>query len=132
MPTLSHIGEGPAFPVQFDERTGGLQTSDLQARIEQSMVQILSTRPGERLLRPDFGCRLRELVFEGNTDVLVRLATYHVREAITRWEKRVIVENVTATPDSTGHELEISIQYRTTNGQVRGNLVYPFYREPSV
>ena len=129
MPDLAFLGTGAAFPFQFSERLGGVSTSDTQAHVEQSMLQILSTMPGERMERPDFGCRLRELCFEKNTDVLKALATHHIKTSLAQWEKRVVVLGVNFQDDTSGNGILIQIPYRTIDGQVSGNLVYPFARE---
>lgn len=122
-----HIGTGIAFPFRFSDRTGGVQESAEQQRIEQSMFQILSTRPGERFMRPDFGCRLKDLVFEQNHEVLHAMIRRHIIDALRRWEKRIVVDDVVTLDDASGHEVTITVQYHTVDGQIHGNMVYPLY-----
>jgi hypothetical protein len=88
------IGTGIKFPFRFDERTGGVKESDGLDRIRESLQEILGTRIGERLKRPDFGSRIRELLFEGSTEVVKTLMKHHVVEAIRKWEPRVRVKDL--------------------------------------
>jgi uncharacterized protein len=92
---------------------------------------ILSTAPGERVMRPDFGCAIWDQLFGGTDPNSLGLMTQAVRDAIGRWEPRVEIEAVTATPD--GDEpgcvrIEVTYTVRATND--RRNLVYPFYVVP--
>jgi len=134
---LDFLGRGLKFPFRFHRRSGGTEvsvaTSREHAHIQESILQVLGTRPGERFMRPDFGSKLKDLVFEPNDTVLRGLVRHYVIDAIKRWEKRVTVTNVSfdeaaATKDR--NVLLVRITYRVIQGQVEGNLVYPFYREP--
>ena len=132
------LGQGLKFPFQFERRSGGTETSSVTSRehahIHESILQILGTRPGERLVRPEFGSRLKNLVFEPNDTVLKGLIRHHVIDALKRWEKRIVVTNVSFedTPENRDrHLLPVRISYRVIQTQVEGNLVYPFYREIS-
>jgi phage baseplate assembly protein W len=134
--SLDFLGRGLRFPFRFTERSGGAQisatTSAEHAHIQESIVQILGTRPGERFMRPEFGSRLKDLVFEPNDNVLKGLVRAYVLEAIERWEKRVILTRVTFDDSPVNLDrnlLLVRIHYRVIASQVEGNLVYPFYRE---
>ncbi len=133
-PGLDFLGKGLRFPFAFQRRSGGAQistaTSSNHAHIHESIRQILGTRKGERLMRPDFGTRLHELVFEPNDSLLYGLLRHEVIEALEEWEPRVIISDVSCGPDGTdGHLVLVRIDYRLISSQVEGNLVYPFYRE---
>jgi len=133
-PGLDFLGKGLRFPFAFQRRSGGAQvstaTSSNHAHIHESIRQILGTRKGERLMRPDFGTRLHELVFEPNDQLLYGLLRHEVIEALEQWEPRVIITDVSCGPDETdGHLVLIRMDYRLISSQVEGNLVYPFYRE---
>jgi len=120
------------FPFGFSERTGGMEESSDLDRIRESIFQILETRPGERLLRPEFGSRVKDLVFEQNDAVLKGLLRFHITDAIKRWEKRVVVTNVSfdAPPETTDvNRLLVRITYRVIQSQVAGNMVYMFDRD---
>lgn len=132
MQPLTFLGRGIRFPFRFSERTGGTEESSDLDRIRESILQILETRPGERLMRPEFGSRVKDLVFEQNDAVLKGLLRFHITDAIRRWEKRVTVTNVSfdGSPDTTdANRLLVRIAYRVIQSQVEGNMVFPFYRE---
>ena len=136
---LDYLGKGLKFPFRFERRSGGAMVSTAtsleQAHIHESILQILGTRPGERFMRPEFGSRVRDLVFEQNDAVLKGLLRHWIIDAITRWEKRVCVTNVTFDDSWTNTDqnlLLVRIAYRVIQSQVEGNLVYPFYREASL
>jgi len=124
------LGQGLKFPFQFHRRSGGARistaTSRAQDHIHESIRQILGTRRGERFLLPEFGSRLHELLFEGNDAILRGLLRHEVIDALTRWEQRIIIEQVSMAIDA--HAILVNIHYRLIASQVPGNLVYPFYR----
>ena len=133
-PGLDFLGKGLRSPFAFQRRSGGAQvstaTSSNHAHIHESIRQILGTRKGERLMRPEFGTRLHELVFEPNDSLLYGLLRHEVIEALEEWEPRVIITDVSCGPDETnGHLVLVRLNYRLISSQVEGNLVYPFYRE---
>ncbi len=95
------------------------------------MRLILSTYPGERPMRPQFGSRIRDFVFRSiNVETIAELSRV-VREALLRWEPRVEVESVLVAPHpSEDGLLYIDIQYRPKDTNDRRNLVFPFYTIP--
>ena len=130
------LGKGLRFPFAFARRSGGAQVSTVtstdHARIHESIRQILGTRPGERFMSPEFGSRLKDLVFEPNDSVLRGLVRHYVVDAIERWEKRVYVTDVSfdESPETTdANMMLICISYRVIDTQVAGNLVWPFCRD---
>ena len=127
------LGKGIKFPFQFNV-IGGTETSvavsEKYENINESIQQILATSPGERVMLPEFGSRLRELLFEPNNAVLKTLARVYIIDAVKRWEKRIIVKEVYIddNPQSLNQGLlNIHINYTVIKDQVEGNLVYPFY-----
>ncbi|MFT3767549.1 MAG: GPW/gp25 family protein [Minicystis sp.] len=99
-----------------------------EAVVRQSIWIILSTALGERVARPDFGCRLHDLTFSTNGADLVGGAISAVEDALTRWERRINVLKVDAVPHpSEKNLLLIDIQYAIAATNSRFNLVYPFY-----
>ena len=134
---LDILGKGLGFPFRFEGRSGGAQVSSTTTteheHIHESIVQILGTSPGERFMRPEFGSKLKSLVFEANDEVLKGLIRHYIVEAIKRWDKRVVVTAVTFDPspqEIDRHVLPARIAYRVIQTQVEGNLIYPFHREP--
>jgi len=133
-PVLEFLGKGLKFPFTFQRSSGGAQistaTSSDHAHIHESIRQILGTKKGERFMRPEFGTRLHELIFEQNDRLLYGLIRHEVMEALDEWEPRVIVSEVIVGSDSSDdHLVLVDIRYRLISSQVQGNLVYPFYRE---
>ncbi|MHB9037098.1 MAG: GPW/gp25 family protein [Armatimonadota bacterium] len=133
-PALEFLGKGLKFPFTFQRRSGGAQistaTSSDHAHIHESIRQILGTKKGERFMRPDFGTRLHELVFEPNDQLLYGLIRHEVMEALDIWEPRVIVNGVTVGTDSADeHLVLVNISYRLISSQVESNMVVPFWRE---
>ncbi len=125
----SYLGRGWTFPVRLHEKEGTIRFSEHERDIQESIWIILSTRKGERVMRPDFGCGIHDLVFEViNTTTLTDIEV-RVREALAEFEPRIDVTQVSALSDGAGvhGRLRISIDYlvRGTNNQL--NLVYPFY-----
>ncbi len=124
------LGRGWAFPIDVDHR-GGIETVAAEADIEQSIRIILETAPGERVMRPEFGCGLHNLVFAPNSPATAGLVAYHVQEALGRWEPRIEVEEIQVAPDARRPAvLLIDIRYRIRSTNDVRNLVYPFYRIP--
>lgn len=132
-PALEYLGKGLKFPFTFQRRSGGTQistaTSSDHAHIHESIRQILGTRKGERFMRPEFGTRLHELIFEPNDTVLYGLIRHEVTDALDQWEPRVIVTDVLVGPGDDEHLVLVNISYRLISSQVEGNMVYPFFRE---
>jgi phage baseplate assembly protein W len=121
------LGKGLTFPVKLDP-TGRLTYSSAEDLIQQSIRLIIETSPGERVMRPDFGCGIHELVFEANTTMLHTRIQHRVREALLKWERRIDVLNVRV--ESSLEEptlLLIRIDYRVRSNNSFFNLVYPFF-----
>ena len=127
------LGKGLAFPVSFDRTTGDLDRADYEESVRQSINIILGTAKGERVMRPDFGCGIYDLVFETNTPSTASKISQVVQEALLLFEPRIDVLNIRVESqfDSDGAKLLINIDYqvRATNNVF--NLVYPFYLERS-
>jgi len=124
------IGRGIAFPFRVDQ-SGSIATTSGVGDIDSSIRMILTTAPGERLMRPAFGCKIWELLFEPVNANTLGLMSEAVKEAIGRWEPRVTLDDVRLDTDGQhAGEVMIEIDYvvRATND--RRNLVYPFYVIP--
>lgn len=121
------VGRGFRFPFAVDH-TGAVAMASGHDVIEGSMVVIISTAPGERVMRPDFGCAIWEQLFDPVNHNTLGLMSEAVRQALSRWEPRIDIEAVVAQPaaDSPGC-VEIDIDYRVRDTNERRNLVYPFY-----
>jgi uncharacterized protein len=126
----SFLGSGIAWPLGVDH-TGSLRLSDPVLDLDRSIELVLMTAPGERLMRPQFGCRIWDLLFEPVTPNLLGQIVVAVRQAVAQWEPRVEVEDVVPEPDADNPALiHIVISYRIRATNDRRNLVYPFYLIP--
>jgi len=123
------LGKGWAYPVSPDVK-GNVKFSRYEKSIEESIRIILNTTPGERLMRPDFGCMINEMVFAPNRPQSVTQAEHYVREAIIKWEPRVILKEVKGEPDPDNETVvNIRIHYEIRSVNTFFNMVYPFYLE---
>ena len=110
------------------EADGSMAVAVYEEDIRQALIIILSTNPGERVMRPDFGAGLNAFVFEPiNTTTLARLKM-QVEHALVAWEPRIDVMEIAITPNASNPgRLDIDIAYRVRSTNVLANLVYPFY-----
>ncbi len=124
------LGAGWAFPVGVDAR-GRVALAHRERDIEQAIRIILLTPKGQRVMRPEFGCQIHDLLFAPNDATTAGLAEYYVREALAMWEPRVDVVAVRATPDPDQPErMLIDLTYEIKATHDRRALVFPFYRIP--
>jgi phage baseplate assembly protein W len=124
------VGRGMAWPLDVDH-TGSIATSAGEDGIASAMRMILSTAPGERLMRPQFGCKIWNLLFEPINANTMGLMAEAVREAMSRWEPRVIIDDVRVEPDTGAiGKVVIHIEYTNKTTNDARNLVFPFYVIP--
>jgi uncharacterized protein len=121
------LGKGWRFPVRPDPATGGFAYLDGMALIRQSIEAILDTEPGERIMVPAFGCGLRRYIMEPNTLTTRTAMAQDITDALTTWEPRVRITNVTVTPGEEPSLVWIEISYVRLADLRPDNLVYPFY-----
>jgi phage baseplate assembly protein W len=121
------LGQGLAFPLQINQQ-GGIALARGAHDIEQAIRIILETQPGERVMRPEFGCRVHELLFAPLNAATRGLAAYYVQEALDRWEPRVELQEVN-TLDDPGRDgvMLIEIKYRIKDTHDERSIVYPFF-----
>ena len=124
------LGSGWAFPPRIDAR-GRIALARQEQDVEEAIRMILLTPKGQRVMRPEFGCRIHELAFASNNSTLIGLATFYVQEALMMWEPRIKVEDVRARVDPESPErILIDIHYRIKSTHDRRSLVFPFNRMP--
>ena len=122
------LGSGWKFPVRVDPTTGGIDISEYEQDVREAIWIILSTARGERVMRPDFGCGIHDLVFAPINAATVGEVQNNVRESLINYEPRIEIINLDVSDEEAHNgKLLISIDYRvrTTNNEF--NLVYPFY-----
>jgi len=125
------LGSGVAFPLRVDRR-GGLALVRAEEDIAEAITIILGTAPGERPMRPEFGCGIHNYIFETVDAYTMARLEQEIRIALDRWEPRIDVLDIDFGLDRVDHGevvIEISYVVRTTN-DLR-NLVYPFYIIPA-
>ncbi|ROP28321.1 hypothetical protein EDD30_1068 [Couchioplanes caeruleus] len=126
------LGTGWALPVMIAPDTGLIAAVSYEQDIQQSIGIILGTSKGERVMRPDFGCGIHDLVFAAVTAALVGEIETTVRAALRTYEARIEVLRVTvdASQIALGH-LEVIVDYEVRATNQPGNYVYPFYFQES-
>lgn len=123
----SFLGTGLAFPLQLNQR-GEIALVSGEKDIEQSIAIILGTRLGERVMRPTFGCRAQELMFEPRDATTFTLMRTYVDEALRYWEPRINVTNVDITLDgSADGAVFVEIQYQIKDTHDVRSIIYPFF-----
>jgi phage baseplate assembly protein W len=125
------VGTGLGFPLRVD-RLGGIALVSGADDINEAIMLILSTAPGERPMRPNFGCGIHDYIFESVDAYVVGRLEREIRIALDRWEPRIEVKDITILTDRAGDgELPIEIEYEVRATNDRRNLVYPFYVIPA-
>jgi hypothetical protein len=126
------IGTGISFPLRID-RLGGLALSTGHTDIEEAIDVILGTAPGERPMRPEFGCGINEYVFAPADGATAGRIAAEVRLALARWEPRITVDDVVIAFDVVdAGTLYVEVHYTVRSTNDRRNLVFPFYTIPSI
>lgn len=124
------LGRGWAYPLRLDG-SGAFALSESDDNVDEAIRLILGTAPGERPMRPEYGCGIHDLIFDSIDASLSGRVAIDVRESLTRWEPRIEITAVTAAPHPVEpHILLISIDYRIRATNERRNLVFPFYSIP--
>lgn len=134
--TKEIIGRGWSFPPKIGPQ-GGFMLTHERDELDQAIKIILTTPLGQRVMRPTFGCRIHELIFEPNNSDTAAQARRYVMEAISMWEPRINVKDVAVKSDfdprhskESGHRLWIEIKYEVKSTRDPRTLVYPFYLIP--
>jgi phage baseplate assembly protein W len=126
------LGVGTAFPPQLDPATQGFVRAEYEESVRQSILLILGTAPGERLMRPEFGCGIHDLVFANLSFGTLGRVQQTVDEALLRLEPRIDVTSIDVRSGGDGNLLLIHFQYQVRATNNAFNLVYPFYLQQDV
>lgn len=122
------LGIGWSFPVATDPVTGDVALAEYEEDVRQAIRIILETGKGERVMRPDFGCGIHNLVFEEMSSTVLFSIEASVREALTMYEPRIELIGVTVDPfQAEQGMLLVAIEYRVRRTNQTDNLVYPFF-----
>ncbi|MBN1340820.1 MAG: GPW/gp25 family protein [Bacteroidales bacterium] len=129
----SFIGRGWSFPPAFDKASKGVSMLEEEADIESSLEILLSTRLGERIMQPNYGCNLDEMVFEAMNLTMLTYLKDLVENAILYFEPRIELEGLEIdTSRETEGLLLILIDYKVRITNSRFNYVYPFYKNEGI
>src|SRR5262245_17806708 len=125
------LGTGLAFPLQVDHR-GAMALTRGEDDIAQAIELILGTAPGERPMRPEFGCEIHDFAFDTIDAAMVGRVDTAIRTALGRWEPRIEVTEIDFDLGAVNNgRLEIEITYRVRATNSTRNLVHPFYLIPA-
>lgn len=121
------LGTGWKYPI-FVNANGRISSSSYEENIQESILLILGTPKGERLMRPEFGCSIHKYAFSTMDTLTLRMIENAIYEALIDWEPRIEVNTVkTLTDEAQEGKLLISIDYKVRRSNTQVNLVYPFY-----
>jgi uncharacterized protein len=125
------VGAGWAFPLRTDA-TGSVALVSADREIQESIRIILGTSPGERPMRPEFGCAIHDLVFAPADATTAGQMAFEVRTSLERWEPRIDLDGVDVRFDAAEEgTLLIDIRYSLRDTNDPRNLVFPFYVIPA-
>jgi uncharacterized protein len=120
------LGTGWAFPPRPDARTGGIGTASGAALVRQSILLVLDTEPGERVMRPEFGCGLRRFLMEPNTPATRAAIAREVEASLRQWEPRVDVQAVEVTATDDAATVLVTVAYLHVRDRSAAVLDVPF------
>lgn len=125
--TKNFLGRGFNFPFKLN-RNGGTAMSAFEENVEQAIQIIIGTAPGERQMRPDFGCKIHDLMFAPANVTTCTMASLHVKHSLVQNEPRIKGVEVRADLDeSEPNRLNLHINYTVRASNNYFNMVYPFY-----
>lgn len=124
------LGAGWNYPTKLKKEEGQIELACYEESVRQAVWIILSTAPGERVMRPNFGCGIHDLVFAPNNPATASRVVGEVRRALLEWEPRIDLVSVQVEPQAgEPSKLLIRIEYRVRMTNNRFNMVFPFYLE---
>lgn len=124
-PPVDRLGVGSAFPLYPARPEGALEWSWGPALVRQSILLILQTEPGERVMRPDFGCGLRRFLMEPNTPATRAAIEREVRGSMTAWEPRIRLTDVAVSPTEDPSVVLLSIRYSHVRDETPADIRVP-------
>lgn len=123
----SFLGRGWAFPVTFTKGSNTVVMSEDEKDIEESLIILLTTSLGERVMRPDYGANLEDMLFESINVTTATIIINRLKRAILFHEPRVKVNDIDMVPDIANGFIEVTVDYFIISTNTRTNLVFPFY-----
>jgi phage baseplate assembly protein W len=123
----SFLGRGWSFPPVFTRGDHGVQMVDEEEDIKQSLIILLSTIKGERVMQPDYGANMEDLLFEPLTVSFAQRMSGQIERAILFFEPRIKTDDISYNQDNENGLVEIRIDYTVVATNNRRNIVYPYY-----
>lgn len=122
------LGRGWAFPPEFIKETGSVRMVSDEEDIRESLRILFNTSKGERVMLPDYGCNIKEFLFENSDTSRVHFLKDMISNAILKHESRITVKDITIdTEKAVDGVIFVSIEYTVNTTNNRNNIVYPFY-----
>jgi phage baseplate assembly protein W len=128
----SFLGTGWAFPPTFTDGGSRVATSSGEEDVRQSLHILLTTRVGERIMQPRYGCNVERLLFEPLDTTLQTYMQDLIKTAILYYEPRIKLDSVSLLPDPPEGRVVLSVDYTIKGTNSRYNFVYPFYKEEGI
>ena len=125
--TGGFLGQGWAFPPTFIKGVNTVELVKAEEDIKQSLVILLSTTLGERVMRSDYGANLHQQVFEPMDAAFQTFVTSIVSDAITNYETRINLDSVDVAIENEEGRIELTINFTIISSNSRANIVYPYY-----
>lgn len=122
----SFLGRGWVFPVAFSSESHQVQMAEGEEDIQQSLIILLNTTLGERIMRPEYGANMEDLLFEALNVTTANMIANRIKRAILFHEPRVKTEDIDLRPDYNEGRIEVLVTYTIIATNNRRNLVYPY------
>ncbi|MBN3584701.1 GPW/gp25 family protein [Algoriphagus aestuarii] len=122
----SFLGRGWAFPVSFSLESQKARLAENEEDIQQSLIILLNTTLGERVMRPDYGANMEDLLFEALNVTTANMIANRIKQAILYHEPRVKTEDIDLRPNYNEGRIEVVVSYLIIATNNRRNLVYPY------
>ncbi len=123
----SILGRGWAFPVTFNKPSHTASLSEDEIDIEQSLIILLTTALGERVMQPGYGANMDDLLFEALNVTTASIIINRLKRAIMFHEPRIRANNIDMLPDTVNGLIEVTVEYTIIATNTRTNLVFPYY-----
>ena len=121
------LGRGWKFPPTFTKGYNSAELSQFEQDVRESLDILLSTLKGERVIRPDYGTNVHNLIFENLDTNTGTLVADELKKSILLHEPRIFVDKITPSQEELNGTLEMQIDYTIIATNTRYNIVYPFY-----
>lgn len=123
----SILGRGWSFPVRFKKGSFTAELSEDEKDIRESLIILLKTSLGERVMRPDYGANMEDMLFEAINVTTASIIINRLKRAILFHEPRVKANNIDLVPDRAEGRIQVTLEYTIIATNSRSNLVFPYY-----